>query len=94
MSAAAVVAVIAGAIVELVKAGIMSPDCARALCAKAPALADVLPRLPLAEYASARAALLGRPDAPPPVTLADLQRVASSPTDRAVLRVLAERVRA
>lgn len=93
MSAAAVVAVIAGAIVELVKAGIMSRECADALCARAPVLAPVLPRLPLADYRDARLAATGERPATSPVTLADLQRVAASPSERAALRVLAARVR-
>lgn len=92
MSAAAVISVIAAAVVELVKAGIMSRECADALCARSPALAAVLPRLPLAEYRDARIAATGDRHPRRDPTLSELRAVASSPTDRAVLDQLARRV--
>ncbi len=105
MSAAAVIAAISTAVVELVKAGLMSRECARELCQRAPVLAGVLPRLPAANYDSARRALAqvrdldelehapGSSKNSNPPTLADLQRVASSPSERAALRELARRAR-
>ncbi len=104
--AAAAIPIILEAIVELVKAGLMSRECAEALCARAPVLAPVLPRLPLASMrdaleASRRARgiatdqdeVLG-PATPRAPTLADLRRHATSPSDRAVLDELVRRARA
>lgn len=105
MSAAVIVA-ITTAIVELVKAGLMSRECAEALCARAPVLAPVLPRLPLASMrdaleASRRArgiaadqdeVLGGPPASARSLTLADLRRVAKGPSERAALDAMAARL--
>lgn len=104
MSAELVIVAITTAIVELVKAGLMSRECAEALCARAPVLAPVLPRLPLASMRDALTAsrrargiatdqdeVLGHATGRPP-TLADLRRVAASPSERAALDAMAARL--
>lgn len=105
MSAELVIVAITTAIVELVKAGLMSRECAEALCARAPVLAPVLPRLPLASMRDALTAsrrargiatdqdeLEARAATARPPTLADLRRVANSPSERAALDAMESRL--